>query len=148
MNYHELLRRLSKGFLFETILLLLSVAFAMCVCQFHWFLLLHVRVDGEDASIKNAQQIIQPVAERYFKMEEPPVHFFYTKGDTVSDSLREFGDLPDDDNLLVILDIPSQMHYVSEVDVLTREAVEKFVNDFANGKLEGMKLKGWIRMTL
>jgi len=75
-------------------------------------------------------------------MEEPPVHFFYTKGDTVSDSLREFGDLPDDDNLLVILDIPSQMHYVSEVDVLTREAVEKFVNDFANGKLEGMKLKG------
>ena len=91
--------------------------------------------------------MIQPVAEHYFKMEEPPVQFFYTKGDDVSDSLRDFGELPDDDNLLVILDIPSQMQYVSEVDVLTREAVEKFVNDFASGKLEGKKLRGWIRMT-
>ena len=98
--------------------------------------------DGEEASIRSAQEMIQPVAEHYFKMGEPPVIFFYTKGDEVSDSLREFGQLPDDDNLLVILDVPSQTSYVSEEDVLTREAVEKFVNDFVNGKLEGNKLKG------
>jgi len=108
------------------------------VCQLHCSLLL----DGEDQTIEHVQQMIQPVAEHYFKMEEPPVQFFYTKGDDVSDSLRDFGELPDDDNLLVILDIPSQMQYVSEVDVLTREAVEKFVNDFASGKLEGKKLRG------
>ena len=111
------------------------------VCmQISLFLLL----DGEDASIRSAQEIIQPVAEHYFKMEEPPVQFFYTKGDDVSDSLREFGGLPDDDNLLVILDVPNQMSYVSEVEVLTREAVEKFVIDVDNGKLDGNKLKGWI----
>ena len=33
----ELLCRLCKGFLFRTILLLLSVAFAVCVCQFYCF---------------------------------------------------------------------------------------------------------------
>ena len=85
---------------------------------------------------------MHPVAEHYFKMEEPPVQFFYTKGDDVSDSLRDFVGLPDDDNLLVILDVPNQMSYISEVEVLTREAVEKFVDDFANGKLEGKKLRG------
>ena len=75
-------------------------------------------------------------------MEDPPVRFFYTKGDDVSDSLRDFGHFPEDDNLLVILDISTQMKYVWEEDVLTREAVEKFVIDFADGKLEGEKLTG------
>ena len=103
---------------------------------------LFLLLDGKDASIKVAQEIIQPVAEHYFKMEEPPLKFFYTKGDEDSDSLREFaGTLPNDDNLLLILDIPCQMCYVSEEEVLTREAVEKFVNDFVNGKLEGKQLR-------
>ena len=103
---------------------------------------LFLLLDGEAASIKGALEIIQPVAEHYFKMEEPPVQFFYGKGDEVSDSLRDFGQLPDDDNLLVILDIPSQMCYISEEDVLTREAVDKFVIEFTSGKLEGKELKG------
>ena len=128
--------------MFGIILLLLSVAFALCVCQFHCFLLL----DGEDSTVKQAQQIIQPVAEHYFKMEEPPVLFFYTKGDEISDSLRDF--LPyldeENDNVLVILNIPNQRLYISEVSAesLTREAVEKFVTDFTYGKLEGKALNG------
>lgn len=138
MNSRLLLHPLCKGFFFGAILLLLSVAFAVCVCQFRCFLLL----DGDDASIRDAQQIIHPVAEHYFKMADPPLQFFYTKGDEVSDSLREFGQFPEDDNLLAILDVPNQMHYVSEETELTREAVEKFVNDFANDKLEGKALKG------
>lgn len=68
--------------------------------------------------------------------------FFCTKGDDTSDSLRDFTQVPDDDNLLVILDIPSQKVYVSEDDVLTREGVKKFVTDFASGKLDGKKLRG------
>ena len=111
-----------------------------CLCLVCMPISLFLLLDGKDASIKVAQEIIQPVAEHYFKMEEPPVQFFYTKGDEVSDSLCEFGGLRDDDNLLVILDIPSQMCYVSEEEVLTRETVEKFVIDFANGKLEGKRL--------
>ena len=138
MNSQQLVRRLCKGFLFGTFLpLLYSV---ICLCLVCMPISLFLLLDGEDASIKSAQEIIQPVAEHYFKMEEPPVQFFYTKGDGVSDSLRDFCQLPDDDNLLVILDIPSQMCYVSEEEVLTREGVEKFVIDFANGKLEGKRL--------
>ena len=76
------------------------------------------------------------------KDEDPPVFFFYTKGDETSDSLCEFAQIPDDDNLLIILDIPSQNVYISEEDVLTREGVEKFVMDFTNNKLEGKKLRG------
>lgn len=87
--------------------------------------------------------MIQPVAEHYFKMEEPPVLFFYTKGDDISESLRDFVGLPDDDddNQLAILDIPNQKYYTCDEKVLTREAVEKFVTDFANCKLEGNKVQ-------
>jgi len=94
-------------------------------------------------SLAKAQQIIQPVAEHYFKMEEPPVLFFYTEGDDISDSLRDFVDLDDSVNL-VILDIPNQKYYTymnSDETDLTREAVEKFVADFANGTLEGNKVQ-------
>ena len=140
MNSQHFVCRLCKGFLFGTFQpLLYSV---ICLCLVCMPISLFLLLDGEDAFIKSAQEIIQPVAEHYFKMEEPPVQFFYAKGDDISDSLREFGQLPDDDNLLVILDIPNQMRYISEEDVLTREAVEKFVTDFTDGKLEGKKLRG------
>lgn len=87
------------------------------------------------------------MAEHYFNAarerdEDPPVCFFYTKGDETSDSLRDFAQVPDEDNLLVILDIPSQKLYVSDAEVLTREVVDAFVNDFNSGKLQGRKLKG------
>ena len=69
--------------------------------------------------------------------------FFYTLGDDTSDSLCEFTQIAgDQDNVLVILDIPSQMVYLSDDDVLTRESVEKFVIDFSAGKLQGKKLRG------
>lgn len=121
---------------------LLSVVSAILLC-IQYFLF----PDGEEASIKSAQEIIQPVAEEYFKMEEPPVYFFYTKGDDTSDSLRDFVQLPDDDNLLVILDIPSQKVYISEDEVLTREGVHKFVSDFTENKLDGKNLRGWSAVT-
>ena len=72
-------------------------------------------------------------------MEGPPVFVVYTKGDDTSDSLHDLihDQLPDDHNLLVILDIPSQMVFISEEDVLTREGVQKFVTDFTNNKQEG-----------
>lgn len=68
--------------------------------------------------------------------------FFYTLGDDTSDSLCEFTQIDVEDNALVILDIPSQMVYPSDDDVLTRESVEKFVKDFSAGKLQGKKLRG------
>lgn len=70
------------------------------------------------------------------------MYFFYTKGDDTSDSLRDFIQLPDDDNLLIILDIPSQKVYISEDEVLTREGVSKFVSDFKENKLDGKNLRG------
>lgn len=137
MNSQQPPCRLCKGVLFETILLLLSVAFTVCICRFHSLVVL----DGEDGFLAVAQQIIQPVAEHYFKMEDPTVLFFYTKGDDISESLCDFVGLPDCDNQLVILDIPNQMYYTYTNSDLTREGVEKFVTDFVNGKLEGNKVQ-------
>lgn len=74
--------------------------------------------------------------------EQSPVTFFYAGSDDTADSLRDFICLPEEDNVLVILDIPSQKLYVSDDDVLTREGVEKFVKDFSAGKLVGKSLKG------
>lgn len=74
--------------------------------------------------------------------EQSPVTFFYAGLDDTADSLRDFICLPDDDNLIVILDIPSQKVHVADDDVLTREGVEKFVKDFSAGKLVGKSLKG------
>lgn len=100
--------------------------------------------DGEDASIKRAQEIIQPIAESLLQKEDSPVIFFYTKGDETSESLLDFLgiDDDDDDNQLVIVDIPSQKLYVSDDEVLTKEGVAKFVTEFAGGKLSGKKLRG------
>ena len=104
-------------------------------------LCIFVTSDGEDASIKSAKDIITPVAEQVWECDSPVV-FFYSLGDDTSDSLRDFIDIPDDDNILIILDIPSQKVYVAEDEVLSKEGVQKFVKDFAAGKLEGKKLKG------
>ena len=105
-------------------------------------LCIFVTSDGEEASIKSAKDIITPVAEQEQECDSPVV-FFYSLGDDTSDSLRDFIDIPDDDdNILVILDIPSQKVYVAEDEVLSKEGVQKFVKDFAAGKLEGKKLKG------
>ncbi|XP_067032909.1 nucleoredoxin-like [Acropora muricata] len=98
--------------------------------------------DGEESTIKGAKEIIGPVAEHMLAKEQSPVTFFYAGLDDTADSLRDFICLPDDDNLLVILDIPSQKVYVADDDVLTREGVEKFVKDFSAGKLVGKSLKG------
>lgn len=104
--------------------------------------------DGEEASIQSAKEIIQPVAEHCIQVaegidENPPLFFFYTKGDETSDSLRDFLALPEEeDNILVILDIPSQQVYLSEAEVLTKEVVEAFVNNFLDGKLKGRSLRG------
>lgn len=95
--------------------------------------------DGEEDSIKSAKEIIGPVAE-HFSKEDSPVIFFYTICDETAESLSDFIQVSDD-NSLVILDIPSQKLYECD-DVLTREGVEKFVRDFASGKLEGKQLKG------
>ena len=100
-----------------------------------------VTSDGEEASIKSAKDIITPVAEQVWECDSPVV-FFYSLGDDTSDSLRDFIDIPDDDNILVILDIPSQKVYVAEDEVLSKEGVQKFVTDFGAGKLKGKKLKG------
>ena len=104
-------------------------------------LCIFVTSDGEEASIKSAKDIITPVAEQEQECGSPVV-FFYSLGDDTSDSLRDFIDIPDDDNILVILDIPSQKVYVAEDEVLSKEGVQKFVTDFAEGKLKGRKLKG------
>ena len=104
-------------------------------------LCIFVTSDGEEASIKSAKDIITPVAEQVWECDSPVV-FFYSLGDDTSDSLRDFIDIPDDDNILIILDIPSQKVYVAEDEVLSKEGVQKFVKDFAAGKLEGKKLKG------
>ena len=104
-------------------------------------LCIFVTSDGEEASIKSAKDIITPVAEQEKECDSPVV-FFYSLGDDTSDSLRDFIDIPDDDNILIILDIPSQKVYVAEDEVLSKEGVQKFVTDFAAGKLKGKKLKG------
>lgn len=90
------------------------------------------------------------MAEHYFKVAEeadddPPLFFFYTKRDDTSNSLRDFIGLNEEDDgtsvgILVILDIPSQMVYECQEEVLTKEVVEAFVNDFVNDKLVGERL--------
>ena len=99
-------------------------------------------LDGEDASIKDANDMIGPVAEQLCSKKQSPVTFFYAKSDDTADSLRDFIDLTDEDNVLVILDVPSQKVYTSDDEVLTKEGVLKFVEDFSAGKLTGKQLRG------
>lgn len=103
--------------------------------------------DGEDSTISHALEVLGPTAQSTaIKAEEtgddPSLYFFYAGGDEITDNLREFArNIPDEDNVLVILDIPSGKLFVSDAEEVTPEVVEQFVNDYQNDALEEQNLR-------
>lgn len=72
--------------------------------------------------------------------EDLPIHFFYGGSNDVVDSVLDFAGLSEE-NMLVILDIPSGKVYICENDVVTAEAAKQFIGDFLSDKLEGRKIR-------
>lgn len=114
----------------------------------HNYKIKHVLVsllDGEEATLKHAKEILQPLADTYTTQsqqanEDLPIHFFYGGNNEVVDSVLDFAGISEE-NMLAILDIPSGKVYVCEKEVVTAEAAKQFVADFLNDKLEGRKLR-------
>ena len=69
-------------------------------------------VDGKDETMKNAKDVLYPIAEEHKKTEaEPDMRFFYAgdnDDDDIVNSLRQFAALPTRNPLVVIVDIPDQ----------------------------------------
>ncbi|XP_043942229.1 nucleoredoxin-like [Protopterus annectens] len=99
-------------------------------------------VDSEEEELVPALQLLQPIAEKIiaeYKLrdEEPPLVFYCAEeDDNISDSLRDFTNLPESAPLLTILDIATRAKYVCDVEEITPAIVEEFVSQFLEGKLQ------------
>lgn len=99
-------------------------------------------VDSEDdGESEAAKQLIQPIAEKIIakykaKEEEAPLLFFVAGEDDMTDSLRDYTNLPEAAPLLTILDMSARAKYVMDVEEITPAIVEAFVNDFLAEKLK------------
>uniref|UniRef100_A0A452F3U9 Nucleoredoxin n=2 Tax=Capra hircus TaxID=9925 RepID=A0A452F3U9_CAPHI len=99
-------------------------------------------VDSEDdGESEAAKQLIQPIAEKIIakykaKDEEAPLLFFVAGEDDMTDSLRDYTNLPEAAPLLTILDMSARAKYVMDVEEITPAIVEAFVNDFLAEKLK------------
>ncbi|KAG8520139.1 Nucleoredoxin [Galemys pyrenaicus] len=99
-------------------------------------------VDSEDdGESEAAKQLIQPIAEKIIakykaKEEEAPLLFFVAGEDDMTDSLRDYTNLPEAAPLLTILDMSARAKYVMDVEEITPAVVEAFVNDFLAEKLK------------
>ncbi|XP_077152486.1 nucleoredoxin [Ranitomeya variabilis] len=99
-------------------------------------------VDSEDeGESEAAKQLVQPIAEKIIaqykaKDEEAPLLFFVASEDDMTDSLRDFTNLPEAAPLLTILDMSARAKYVMDVEEITPDIVQNFVNDYLAEKLK------------
>ncbi|KAG9265247.1 nucleoredoxin isoform X1 [Astyanax mexicanus] len=95
----------------------------------------------EEGELEPAKELIQPIAEKIMakykaKDEETPLLFFVAGEDDMSDSLRDYTNLPEAAPLLTILDMSARAKYVKDVEEITPAVVEQFVTDFLAEKLK------------
>lgn len=95
----------------------------------------------EEGELDPAKELIQPIAEKIMakykaKEEETPLLFFVAGEDDMSDSLRDYTNLPEAAPLLTILDMSARAKYVKDVEEITPAVVEQFVSDFLAEKLK------------
>uniref|UniRef100_UPI003AB02825 nucleoredoxin isoform X2 n=1 Tax=Centroberyx gerrardi TaxID=166262 RepID=UPI003AB02825 len=95
----------------------------------------------EEGELEPAKELIQPIAEKLMakykaKEEETPLLFFVAGEDDMSDSLRDYTNLPEAAPLLTILDMSARAKYVRDVEEITPAVVEQFVGDFLAEKLK------------
>ncbi|KAK5620579.1 hypothetical protein CRENBAI_022125 [Crenichthys baileyi] len=95
----------------------------------------------EEGELEPAKELIQPIAEKLMakykaKEEETPLLFFVAGEDDMSDSLRDYTNLPEAAPLLTILDMSARAKYVRDVEEITPAVVEQFVNEFLAEKLK------------
>ncbi|XP_059829540.1 nucleoredoxin isoform X13 [Hypanus sabinus] len=97
--------------------------------------------DSEEEELEPAKQLIQPIAEKILsehkaKEEDAPLLFFVAGEDDMTESLRDFTNLPESAPLLTILDMSQRAKYVKDVEEITPAIVEEFVRSFLMEKLK------------
>ncbi|KAK9412567.1 NXN isoform 5 [Crotalus adamanteus] len=78
----------------------------------------------DDGESEAAKQLIQPIAEKIIaqykaKDEDIPLLFFVAGEDDMTDSLRDYTNLPEAAPLLTILDMSARAKYVMDVEEIT-----------------------------
>lgn len=80
-----------------------------------------------------------PLAEKYVA-DKKDISFFVSGNDGLGGRIRDFASLPQNEKVMVILDIPSQAKYVSE-DEITLDNVKTFVEGFLNKTLTAKPIR-------
>ncbi|XP_071849006.1 nucleoredoxin-like [Apostichopus japonicus] len=102
----------------------------------------------EDANALAAAAVMQPVAEAVWeaakaKKEDPPLRFMVGGDSEVSDGLKDFLQI-EDDNLpqILLLNVPEQTVSRSEVKEITTDVVKDITDKFQAGTLVFQSLEG------
>lgn len=116
-------------------------------------ILVCVCADGSEKMVKEAKDIMLPLAEGYIasqkaKGEEQELFFFHASDksdeDDLVQSLRSFANLPKDNPLLALINIPDQCLYLG--DLSQEQDRKKYATDFLEqyqaGKLKKKPLRG------
>lgn len=108
--------------------------------------------DGTEKEVKEAKDTLLPlatahIAEQKAKEEEQELYFFYASDksdeDDLVQSLRGFANLPKDNPLLALINIPDQCLYLGDLSEVEdrKKYVADFLQRYHEGKLEKKPLR-------
>lgn len=108
--------------------------------------------DGTDKQVNEAEDALRPLAEAHIaeqkaNEQEQEVYFFYANDrsdeDDLVPSLRAFANLPKDNPLLALINIPDQCLYLGDLSVVEdrKKYVADFLQQYHAGKLEKKPLR-------
>lgn len=102
--------------------------------------------DGSEATVNHVKSILKPHAESEHAkgMENKEVYFFWGGEDDICSSIRDFCNIDEDpENLLILLDIPEQKIHVSKQDLTTAttDTIGTIISQQKDGTLETRSIR-------
>lgn len=102
-------------------------------------------LDGSSDAMAVAKSSMEVVAVEFKKANPDSDLLFLCAGkdddDDIAASLRSFAKFPNKTPLLALVDIPSQMGYASDAEVVNEQELRAMVKSYKEGTLQGKSLR-------
>ena len=102
-------------------------------------------LDGSREAMAVAKSSMEVVAVEFKKANPDSILLFFFAGkdddDDIAASRRSFAKFPNKTPLLALVDIPNQMGYASDAEVVNEQGVRGMVENYKEGTLQGKSLR-------
>ena len=102
-------------------------------------------LDGSPEAMAAAKTSMEVVAVEFKKANHDSDLLFFCAGkdddDDIAGSLRSFAKFPNKTPLLALVDIPNQIGYTSDAEVVNQQVVHDMVKSYKEGTLQGKPLR-------